>query len=267
MSVGVNLIEVFASVQGEGPYLGQPTLFVRLGGCDLRCAWCDTPHSWDVSEKCQVELAPGAEPHATLSNPVLCDEVLRVSERIALAKLRFVSLTGGEPLLQPAAVAELTRLFRARGLRVLLETHGLAADALAALTMPPDIVSMDWKFRSDLLDRSPLLQTLAAPLEDVQEQFLRTAAATSEVYVKLIVTPERSEAQVQEACRRIARVSQMLPQNSSKTIALILQPVTPRSVSDPRPDTAHLFRLLRAALEILDDVRIIPQIHPALGLR
>src|SRR3990172_6125490 len=105
MSEGVNLIEIFSSVQGEGLYLGQATLFVRFGGCDLRCVWCDTPHSWNVSEKCQVEVVPGSGQSETHINPIACAEVLRLCECIGLKKLRFVSLTGGEPLGQPKAVA------------------------------------------------------------------------------------------------------------------------------------------------------------------
>ena len=41
-----NLVEIFSSVQGEGPDVGASTLFVRLGACDLRCRWCDSPHTW-----------------------------------------------------------------------------------------------------------------------------------------------------------------------------------------------------------------------------
>lgn len=259
MSAVASLIEIFSSVQGEGPYVGQPTLFVRFGGCDLRCAWCDTPHSWTVSQKCQITSRLGGKETTTFENPLACEDVVRECERVGLAKLRFVSLTGGEPLLQPEAVCELTRLFQLRGLRVLLETHGLAAEALASLVTPPDVISMDWKFRSDLLDRSPLLQGLATPLVEVQAQFLRTAQKTSEVYVKLIVTQERTEDEVRTACRHIAQVA--------KSIPLILQPVTPRSVEMPRSEAPQLFHLLHTALEILDDVRIIPQIHPWLGVR
>jgi len=44
------LIEVFSSIQGEGRYVGQPQVFLRLAGCPLRCRWCDTPRSWVVSD-------------------------------------------------------------------------------------------------------------------------------------------------------------------------------------------------------------------------
>ena len=50
----VDLVELFSSVQGEGPHVGTPALFVRLGGCDIRCVYCDEPRctrSSGLSEK------------------------------------------------------------------------------------------------------------------------------------------------------------------------------------------------------------------------
>ncbi|MGE4653124.1 MAG: 7-carboxy-7-deazaguanine synthase QueE, partial [Myxococcota bacterium] len=51
-----NLVEVFSSIQGEGPHVGASTVFVRFGGCDLRCAWCDSPHTWLPSKRCRLEV-------------------------------------------------------------------------------------------------------------------------------------------------------------------------------------------------------------------
>ena len=54
-----NLVEIFSSVQGEGPHVGQSTLFVRFGECDLRCRWCDSPHTWQPAEGVPHRAAPG----------------------------------------------------------------------------------------------------------------------------------------------------------------------------------------------------------------
>ena len=53
--VVANLVEIFSSVQGEGPHVGASTLFVRFGECDLRCRWCDSPHTWKPSARCRIE--------------------------------------------------------------------------------------------------------------------------------------------------------------------------------------------------------------------
>ncbi|MEM2006824.1 MAG: 7-carboxy-7-deazaguanine synthase QueE [Sulfolobales archaeon] len=83
--------EVFVSVQGEGPSLGVPAVFLRLAQCNLRCLWCDTKYAWTLGEDMPVEL---------VTREVLC--LLRTYSRIKL-----VVITGGEPLLQKDEVREL----------------------------------------------------------------------------------------------------------------------------------------------------------------
>ena len=51
------VLEVFASVQGEGWYVGEPQVFLRLSGCPLRCRWCDTPGSWAVPDEPRARVA------------------------------------------------------------------------------------------------------------------------------------------------------------------------------------------------------------------
>jgi organic radical activating enzyme len=53
--VEANLVEIFSSFQGEGPHVGCSTLFVRFGACDLRCRWCDSPHTWKAGPRCRIE--------------------------------------------------------------------------------------------------------------------------------------------------------------------------------------------------------------------
>src|SRR5688572_9934102 len=96
-------LALFASILGEGAYVGEPQTFVRLAGCPLRCRWCDTPSSWHVTR------AP--EPAAAVAQRV---------RALDGARPRTVSITGGEPLLWPAFVRELARELAPR--RVHLET-------------------------------------------------------------------------------------------------------------------------------------------------
>ena len=56
----MNLVEVFSSVQGEGTHVGETTLFVRFGECDLRCRWCDSPHTWQPARVCCFETHRGS---------------------------------------------------------------------------------------------------------------------------------------------------------------------------------------------------------------
>jgi organic radical activating enzyme len=143
-------VEIFSSVQGEGPHLGQSTLFVRFGECDLRCAWCDSPHTWQPAKECRIELRRGSGEQRVVPNPVGVADAIAACEALELSSHRFVSLTGGEPLLQPEAVSALARGLRGRGPRILLETHGAAAEALEQVVGEIDVVSMDWKLASDV---------------------------------------------------------------------------------------------------------------------
>jgi 7-carboxy-7-deazaguanine synthase len=94
--------EIFLSIQGESSYAGRPCGFVRLTGCDLRCAWCDTAYAYAEGREMSVE------------------DVLR---EIAKFDCPLVEITGGEPLLQEASLELMRRLCDA-GKTVLLETNG-----------------------------------------------------------------------------------------------------------------------------------------------
>ena len=96
--------EQFVSVQGEGTLTGMPSVFVRLAGCNLRCSWCDTPYSSWSPEGSHIEL----------------DAIV---EDIVSQGPMHVVLTGGEPMLQSAAVP-LTHRLAARGLHITVETAG-----------------------------------------------------------------------------------------------------------------------------------------------
>ena len=104
MSSGLNvrLTEIFHSLQGEARTVGRPTVFVRLTGCPLRCTYCDTAYAFE-----------GGKQHSL-------DSVL---SQVAEHSADYVTVTGGEPLAQPAAIQLMQRLCDA-GYQVSLETGG-----------------------------------------------------------------------------------------------------------------------------------------------
>ena len=94
--------EIFYSIQGESTYIGRPCVFVRLAGCHLRCAYCDTEYAFKEGETREI----GGLVDEVAAHP--CD---------------LVEITGGEPLLQPR-VALLMKELADLGKTVLVETSG-----------------------------------------------------------------------------------------------------------------------------------------------
>ena len=97
------LVEDFYTIQGEGFHSGKPAYFIRLGGCDVGCRWCDAKYTWN----------PKVFP------PVDVDVVVQRAEACAA---QAIVITGGEPLLYPLEV--LTGKLREKGLEIFLETSG-----------------------------------------------------------------------------------------------------------------------------------------------
>jgi len=97
------LVEDFYTIQGEGYHTGKAAYFIRLGGCDVGCRWCDAKYTWNP------RLYP----------PV---EVATIVARATACAAQAVVVTGGEPLLYRLGV--LTSELHARGLELFLETSG-----------------------------------------------------------------------------------------------------------------------------------------------
>lgn len=121
------------TIQGEGKLCGVPSLFVRLQGCNLRCKWqmadgttsvCDTAHTW-----------------AAGGTAMSVDDVFATLMG-NMENMRHVVITGGEPLLQPDAVADLISLLRNRQIHTTLETNGMTDSVPSVL---PDLMSISPK--------------------------------------------------------------------------------------------------------------------------
>jgi 7-carboxy-7-deazaguanine synthase len=98
----IKLCEIFLSIQGESTYAGMPCVFIRLGGCNLRCNYCDTTYAYDEGVDRTVSSI--------------------VAEAKALG-VNMVEVTGGEPLMQPDTPL-LVKALLDEGLSVLVETNG-----------------------------------------------------------------------------------------------------------------------------------------------
>ncbi|MEI6068497.1 MAG: 7-carboxy-7-deazaguanine synthase QueE [Methylococcaceae bacterium] len=102
MVSSLRITEVFYSLQGESNTVGLPTVFIRLTGCPLRCVYCDTAYAFTGGKKIKIaEIIVQAEQYGT----------------------KYITVTGGEPLAQPACLELITQLLD-KGFVVSLETSG-----------------------------------------------------------------------------------------------------------------------------------------------
>lgn len=96
-------MEHFCTLQGEGRYTGQASYFLRLGGCDVGCVWCDVKESWDADKHPQVGV----------------DEMV---DMVNQSGIKIAVVTGGEPLMHN--LDRLTQQLQEKGIRTHIETSG-----------------------------------------------------------------------------------------------------------------------------------------------
>jgi 7-carboxy-7-deazaguanine synthase len=167
----MRIAELFASIQGEGMLAGMPSLFIRVSGCNLRCAWCDTPYaSWKPEGD---EMTIG-----------------QIVAWIAhYPSYRHAVITGGEPLLFTETAA-LTQALRARGLHVTIETAGtLWQDGLACdlMSLSPKLANSTptearWSERHERARFQPeVLQRLTREFEYQLKFVLQSAEDLGEI--------------------------------------------------------------------------------------
>jgi organic radical activating enzyme len=153
------IVETFHSVQGEGMWTGTNALFIRLGGCDVYCPWCDQKETWNAKR----------HPRRSLLDIVTEAKVI---------KCAIVVITGGEPLMHD--LEPLTRQLRENGLRLHLETSGTH----------PFSGQFDWvtfspkQYKSphqSIYDRVSELKVVVATTEDLKWAEQQAAKTSPEV--------------------------------------------------------------------------------------
>lgn len=240
------LQEVFSSVQGEGPYVGTRQIFVRFAGCNLHCAFCDTPTN-TKPEYFLLEKTPGLKDFLQIKNPVT---PTRLAELIRyyyiLESHHAVSLTGGEPLLHTDYIAQLVAHIPGTRRGILLETNGTLPDKLAAIINIIDIISMDIKLASSTREKTPW---------ELHKEFLQVACQ-KDVYVKLVVSAATNLAELAQVVELIKSIN--------RNIELVLQPVTAKGGIAPL-DNHSVLLFQELALKTLKNVRVIPQTHLMMG--
>ncbi|MBD9491158.1 7-carboxy-7-deazaguanine synthase QueE [Ensifer sp. ENS11] len=227
----IRVSEIFGpTIQGEGVLIGQPTVFVRTGGCDYRCSWCDTLHAVDSEYREQWQ---------PMSVEEIWMEVRRLSGGVPLT----VSLSGGNPAIQP--LGPLIDRGHGEGYRFALETQGS--------------VARDWFADLDVLVVSPKppssgMETDFEKLDDC----LAMAAGRPMTVLKIVVFDDHDYAYAKDMAGRYP------------ALPVYLQPGnhTPPPPDDASA-TVDIDGVMNRMLWLVDkvtgdrwfDARVLPQLH------
>lgn len=179
-ALSLPVMEHFYTLQGEGYHQGRAAYFIRLGGCDVGCVWCDVKNSWDM------------ESHPRMSVSELVNAVLNNSSpRGGRREGALVVITGGEPLMHN--LDELTSAFQSAGLKTNIETSG--AHPLSG--------NWDWicfspkKFKEPLPEIFPLANELKVIVFHQSDfEWAEKYAALVSAGCKLYLQPEWDKAPV-----------------------------------------------------------------------
>jgi 7-carboxy-7-deazaguanine synthase len=242
------LSEVFVSFQGEGSRAGQRHLFVRFAGCNIRCAWCDTPDSLVKVPECRVDYPAGGS--EVIANPIPLARVAAIVARCLDEdpSIAMIAVTGGEPMVQGAFLGEwLAKAPPARP--CLLETNALLTSSLASVLKGIAVVSADVKLPSN---------TGEPAFWEKHRAFLEACRGT-ELYVKMPVDAATDPGEVARAAALVAE--------AAPGAILYVQPVSDPDSAKWRIDSARLGELAALAAVSVPDTRVLPQIHKLVGLR
>ena len=239
-----NIVEIFKSIQGEGPCIGESQLFLRFAGCNLSCKHCDTRYALTVPSKYKKD-GGSTSVNEYCDNPLSLTKAMDVVHGYDLSLTTTVSITGGEPLLQAGYLKLLLPLLKKEGHKIYLETNATLPEQLASILQWIDIVSADIKLPSF---------TGKADIPEEHQEFLKVAKE-KDLFVKVVVTDETIMDEISRAVDIVRGVDINIP--------LIIQPAMKNE--RPMENQERLLDFHDYAAKRLTTVRLIPQIHKFMG--
>ncbi len=235
--MNVRLSEVFTSIEGEGILYGTKTLFVRLAGCPFTCFYCDTPES--------LPLGSGKE-YTVGEARGLIDSSIRDNTY-------KVNFTGGDPLIQHEAVAELARHVQRKRIPTYLESSCFDSERFGLVLPFIDIAKIELKTRDsgfvDPKHHSRLVDNAVRCLE-------LSASSGKTTYVKIVVSSRTTPDDLGAMSGRIfSRVS------GDDISGFVIQPTY--GVAEPPLDL--LLDLYDTVFPHYGEVKVVPQLHKMIG--
>ena len=233
----VRLFEIFTSVEGEGILFGTKTLFVRLAGCPFTCFYCDTKES--------LPLDSGKE--------YTIDEACKLIDTTLQNQTYKVNFTGGDPLIQHHAVAELAKHIQSKKIPTYLESSCFDSERFNYVLPFIDIVKIEFKTKdSDFVDSKHYERLIENAIRCLES----SVYAKKTTYIKIVVSSKTKSEDLKSLVDKIFHVV-----SKDQIDGFVIQPTF--GVAEPSLD------LLLELYDIVDpyygDVKVVPQLHKLIG--
>jgi 7-carboxy-7-deazaguanine synthase len=233
----IRLFEIFTSVEGEGILYGTKTLFVRLAGCPFSCFYCDTKESlpldsgkeYDIQEACQ-----------------LIDFNLK-------KQTYKVNFTGGDPLIQHEAVAELAKYVQSKKIPTYLESSCFDSNKFDHVLPFMDIIKIEFKTKdSEFVDPKHHERLI----ENAMNCLKSSITENKTTYIKVVVS---SNTNLDEFNKLVENIFNFV--SKDQIDGFIIQPTY--GIAEPSLDL--LLNLYDIVFPYYIDVKVVPQLHKFIG--
>jgi organic radical activating enzyme len=233
----VRLFEIFTSIEGEGILYGTKTLFVRLAGCPFTCFYCDTKESLPLNSGKEYSL----------------EEACQLIDSNIKNQTYKVNFTGGDPLIQHNAVAELAKYIQTKKIPTYLESSCFDSERFSQVLPFIDIVKIEFKTKdSNFVDSVHYGRLIDNALKCLQ----LSVTSKKTTYIKIVVS---SKTKLEDFKNLISMIFHIV---SKKDIdGFIIQPTY--GIEEPSLDL--LLNLYDIVYPNYIDVRVVPQLHKFIG--
>lgn len=225
--------KLFFSFQGEALYAGLPQIFARFAGCNLKCNYCDTAYSTEISKKAK---------YLTVDEVINKVNLLyKKNKKNFVFGKPFIAFTGGEPLIYADFLAVLLPKLKRKGFSIYLETNGTLPKKLKQVVEFCDVISMDFKLPSEC--NKSFWKEHKNFLEIAQNE------VSCQIFIKCVITKNTTIPEIKKAAN--------ITKNISKEVPFILQP----SIDKSKPKIQNLHKFYIEVKKFINSVHLMIQMH------